>query len=56
MTLDEAVEECNRWFAYLEREKAKTVALQDLASEARRGNISRKEIERRRKQKSYLQR
>lgn len=47
-TLDEAKAECERWFAYLEREENKLFALQKLASERRRGLVDDKEGRRRR--------
>lgn len=47
MTLDEAKEEFQRWFDYLEREKEKTRKLQQLAQDARSGTIPIREVRRR---------
>lgn len=37
MTKAEAIKECERWFAYLKRERERTVKLQQLAAMARNG-------------------
>lgn len=40
MTLDEARAECERWFAYMKAQEDKALALQELASDRRRGLCS----------------
>jgi hypothetical protein len=47
MTLTEAKAECERWFAYLQAQKDKSVALGRLASERRRGLVDEQEGRRR---------
>jgi hypothetical protein len=47
MKLDEAKTECERWFAYLQRQKDKSVALQKIASARRTGEIDEQEGRRR---------
>lgn len=47
MNLSEARVECERWLAYLERQKAKAVAMQQLASDRRSGKCSEDEGRRR---------
>lgn len=47
MNLSEAHAECKRYLDYLEREKAKSVALQKLAADRRRGICSDAEKDRR---------
>lgn len=37
MTLDEALDECERWFAHLNQQRTKSVRIQQLASLARTG-------------------
>ena len=37
MNTKDAVDECQRWFAYLDRQKEKTIKMQQLASKARQG-------------------
>ena len=46
MTDDEAIAECERWFAYLERQKAKSEKLTELAAMARQGPEQQKEAQR----------
>lgn len=50
MRIDEATAECERWLAYLGRERDKTKALQLLAADARAGRKTRQEIDREMKQ------
>ena len=47
MKLDEAKAECERWFAYLRRQKDKSVAMQKIASARRLGEIDEQEERRR---------
>lgn len=47
MKLPEAKAECERWFAYLERQKERSVELQRLASERRAGTCDDAEMRRR---------
>lgn len=47
MNLAEAKEECQRWFDYIERQKRKSLALQELARERRAGTCSDDEMRRR---------
>ena len=47
MTRDEAKAECLRYLAHLDREQAKSVALQRLATERRRGTCDEREMRRR---------
>ena len=50
MKTAEAIEICERWFAHLERQKARSVQLQKLASLARQGPEQAKEARRRLRQ------
>jgi hypothetical protein len=47
MKLAEAKAECERWFAYLQSQKDKSLALQKIASERRSGLIDHAESQRR---------
>ena len=47
MTLDEAKEECERWFDYLKSQEDKSIALQRLAADRRSGRCDAKECQRR---------
>lgn len=47
MKLAEAKRECEHWFAYLDRQREKTKALQVLASDCRTGTVSEEEKRRR---------
>jgi hypothetical protein len=47
MTLREAKEECDRWFAYLKTQEDKSVAMQHLARERRTGKCDEAEGRRR---------
>ena len=47
MNLREAQDECNRWLAYLEDQKARSLALQKLAADVRKG-LDKAEVHRRR--------
>lgn len=47
MTLAEAKTECERWFAYLQRQEDKAAAMQKIASERRAGHIDENEGRRR---------
>lgn len=47
MTLDDAKNECERWFAMLAADEAKAKALQELAADRRSGRCDAKEGERR---------
>lgn len=46
MTLDEAKETCHRWFRYLDSQREKSIKIQQLASQVRRGEITREESQR----------
>lgn len=46
MKLDEAKAECERWFAYLQRQKDKSLAVQKLAARVRAGEITPDEAQR----------
>ena len=46
MNLDEAKAECERWFASIQRQKDKSVALQNLARERREGKWTDEEARR----------
>jgi hypothetical protein len=48
MTYDEAIEICEGWFAYIERQKQKSIEVQELAAMARNGQ--REEAQRRLRQ------
>lgn len=48
MTLDDAKAECKRWFAHLQQEDERVIALQQLAADRRSGRCDAKEGERRR--------
>lgn len=50
MNLDEAKEECQRWFAYLDRQRHKAESLQRLAAERRAGTCDENEARRRLRQ------
>lgn len=50
MKLDEALEICGDWFAYIERQKQRAVEMQKLASLARTGPEGEKEAQRRMRQ------
>lgn len=43
MKIDQAKEECQRWLDYLERQKAKTAAIQQIASDRRSGKCTQDE-------------
>jgi hypothetical protein len=45
--LDQAKAECERWFAYLQRQKDKAVAMQKIAAARRSGEIDEQEGRRR---------
>jgi len=45
--LSEAKTECERWFAYLDRQRKKTIAIQKIAAERRAGTIDEEEGRRR---------
>jgi hypothetical protein len=47
MKLDEAKAECERWFAYLQHQKDKAIAMQKIAGTRRRGEIDEDEGRRR---------
>lgn len=47
MQLDEAKAECERWFASLQRQKDKAIAMQKIASARRLGEIDQAEGRRR---------
>jgi hypothetical protein len=47
MTLAEAKAECQRWLAYLDRERERSIALQKIASARRSGEIDDAEAQRR---------
>lgn len=47
MTLREAKTECERWLAYLDRQKVKSLALQQIAADRRSGTCSQEEGQRR---------
>lgn len=47
MNLAEAKAECQRWLAYLERQKAKSIAMQQIAADHRNGTCSEEEGKRR---------
>lgn len=46
MKLAEAKEECERWFAYLDRQRDKALAMQKIASRVRSGEITSDEGQR----------
>lgn len=46
MKLDEAKAECERWFADIQRQKDKSLALQKLAAQRRAGEITDDEAQR----------
>lgn len=47
MTLEEAKAECGRWFAYLERQRLRSLELQQLASARRAGILTLEEANQR---------
>lgn len=47
MTIDQAKAECQRWFAYLDRQREKSIAVQKIAAERRAGTIDEAEGKRR---------
>lgn len=47
MTIDDAKAECERWFAYLERQKQKASDMQRIAADRRSGKIDQVEGQRR---------
>lgn len=47
MTVDEAKAECERWFAYLQRQKDRSVEIQKIASDVRTGAIAPEEGQKR---------
>lgn len=47
MKLDEAKAECERWFAYLQRQRDKAIAMQKIAAARRLGEIDEAEGRRR---------
>ena len=48
MSIDEALAECDRWLAHLDRQRERTVEMQRAARIARKGDIAQaQEIERR---------
>jgi hypothetical protein len=47
MTLAQAKAECERWFAYLKRQEEKSLRLQEVASEVRRGLLAEADARRR---------
>lgn len=46
MKLTEAKEECARWFAYLDRQREKSLAVQKLATQVRNGEITSEDAKR----------
>lgn len=46
MKLTEAKAECERWFAYLDRQREKSLSLQKLATQVRSGEITSDEAQR----------
>lgn len=50
MKLDEAKAECERWFANLDRQREKTKAMQQLATDRREGRCDEEEGRRRLRQ------
>jgi Tfp pilus assembly protein PilX len=46
MTLTEAKIECNRWFAHLQRQRDKSIAMQRIATALRAGELSHQEAQR----------
>lgn len=40
MNLEQAKKECERWFSYLEKQKAKSLELQNIARQRREGTLS----------------
>ena len=49
MKLEEAKAECERWLAYNQRQKDKSIALQKIASQVRSGEITSEEGRRKRR-------
>lgn len=47
MTIAEATEECERWFAHLDRQREKTRLIAQLAAERKAGTCTQAEAERR---------
>lgn len=47
MTLDQAKEECARWFAYIERQQTKATEMAKIAAAVRHGEIDQDESRRR---------
>lgn len=47
MKLEEAKAECERWFAYIQKQKDKATAMGEIASAVRRGEIDQDESRRR---------
>ena len=43
MTLTEAKTECERWLAYLDQQKAKSIAMQQIAADRRNEKCSKEE-------------
>jgi hypothetical protein len=50
MNRKEAIAECDRWLAYLDRQKAKSEAIQQLAADRRNGKCDEAEGRRRMRQ------
>lgn len=46
MKLTEAKAECERWFAHLDRQREKSIAMQRIASQVRSGEITSEEGQR----------
>ena len=46
-SIDDAKTECKRWFAYLDRQKEKSLAMQKIAADRRSGTIDQEEGRRR---------
>lgn len=45
MDREEAIRECERWFAHLEKQKEKSIRLQELAAHARKGKAEQLEAQ-----------
>lgn len=50
MTTKEALEVCDKWFAYLDRTRARSVEIQRLATDVRKGLVGAEEAKRQLKQ------
>lgn len=50
MTLDDAMAECERWFSHLQRQRDKSIGLQEIAAKRRAGTMTLDEARRMQRQ------